>query len=264
MPGPGKHGPAEVFILYDGYDLTAEKVNAVTLSEESETAETTGLGGSGFREHTPTGIAKCELELNGAIFNTCSAKSHDQFSTGLMSSDGVNPQAAANFAVIGPAGSSVGSPCEGFEGAHRVKYNITGSLDDLQRANATYLMTGARDSGVVIHPLGEETTDNNTESTAFDAGSCSTEGGVGHFQMTAFDGDWDSITPLIQDSSDDIAYGTLIAFPATSTTTPIGTALRGTVEGEVQRYIASAWTFQSAGTSGAASFMLMFARATTF
>lgn len=263
MPGPGKHGPAEVFVLYDGYDLTAEKVSGVTLSEESETAETTGLGVS-FREHTPTGLAKCELELSGAIFDTCSAKSHDQFSTGLMSSDGVNPQAVADLAVIGPAGSSVGAPCEAFEGAHRVKYNVTGSLDDLLRANATYLMTGARDSGVVIHPLGEETTDNNTQSTSFDAVTCSTEGGVAHFQMTAFDGGWDSITPVIQDSSDDATYGTLIAFAATSTTTPTGVALRGTVEGEVQRYIASAWTFAGAGTSGAASFMLMFARGTTF
>ncbi len=263
MPGPGKHGPAEVFVLYDGYDLTAESLNDVSLTEEAETAETTGFG-VGFREHTPIGMAKCELVLGGAIYDTCSAKSHDQFSTGLMSSDGVNPQAEAKLAVIGPAGSSVGAPCEAFEGSHRVKYSVIASLDDLLRANATYLMTGARDSGVVIHPLGEETTDNNTQSTAFDAGSCSTEGGVAHLQITAFDGDWDSLTVVVQDSSDDGTYGTLIPFAATSTTTPTGTALRGTVDGEVQRYIASAWTFAGAGTSGAATFLTMFSRNSTF
>ncbi len=264
MPGPGKHGPQEVFVLYDGYDLTADKASAVpVISEEAETAETTGLGDS-FREHTPTGLAKCELEITGAIFDTCSARSHDQFSTGLMSSVGATPQVAAKLAIIGPAGSSVGAPCIAFEGAHRTIYKVTGNLEDLQRANATYTMTGARDPGEVIHPLGEETTDNNTQSTSLDAGTCSTEGGVGHFQMTEFDGGWDSITPLIQDSSDDATYGTLIAFAATSTTTPVGSALRGTVAGEVQRYIASAWTFAGASTSGSASFLLMFSRNSTF
>ena len=258
MPGPGLHGPSEVFIFLDGFDLTPESFTEASFSEESETAETTGLGDS-FREHTPTGIAKVELELTGAIWNTCSARSHDIFSTGLST----GPQTAARLACIGAAGSTVGAPCEAFEGAHQTTYKVITSLEDLHRVAASYEMTGARDSGNVIHPAGEETTDDNTQSTSFE-GTSSTFGGVGHLHLETYDGDWGgALTVLIQDSSDDIAYGTLLSFTGTTTTgSPV--AERVEVAGEIQKYKAAAWTFAGAGTSGAATFFVQFSQESTF
>ena len=251
-----RHGPSSVFIMMDGFDLTPEKFTNATFEEESETAEVTGLGDT-FRAHVPTGLASVLLELDGAIFNTCSQQSHEIFSTGLSS----DPNAAARLAIIGPAGSTIGAEVEGFEGAHQTNYKVLATFDDIQRVKATYQMTGAIDPGHIIHPLSAETTDTDTQTSPVDSGTCSTEGGVGHFQMSAFEG-WDDITAKIQDSSDDAAYGDLISFTATSSTgDPV--AERKTVAGEVQRYLAGSQLFGGAGP-GSGTYFTMFSRGTTY
>ena len=251
-----RHGPSSVFILMDGYDLTAEKFNSATFEEEAETAEVTGFGDT-FREHAPTGLASVILELDGAIFHTCSQRSHEIFSTGLSS----DPNAPARLALLGPAGSTIGAEVEGFEGAHQTNYKVLATFDDIQRVNATYQMTGAIDAGHIVHPLTSETTDTDTQTSPVDGGTCSTEGGVAHFHLTEFEG-WDSITMAIQDSSDDAAYGDLVLSTATSSTgDPV--ASRKTVVGEVQRYVAGAQLFAGAGP-GYGKYLSMFSRGSTY
>ncbi len=260
MPGPGKHGPSEVFVFLDGYDLTAEKINTASFEEEAETAEITGLGDS-FREFTPTGMARVAIELGGAVFDTCASRSHDMLSGGLPAS----PQTAARLAVIGMTGSTVGSPCEAFEGAHQVSYNVLATHDDLQRANAAYQITGARDAGRIVHPLGAETTEGNTRSTSVDNGAGPTTfGGVAHLHISVNIGGFDGLQSEIQDSSDDITFGTLVAFAsASSTVDGTARAQRVTVAGEVQRYTAMLWSYEGAGP-GTMTFFSMFSRGSTF
>jgi hypothetical protein len=265
MAGPGKQGPHEVFVLLDGYDLTAESLTDLSVMEEAETAETTGLGDS-FREHCPTGLARMTVELNGAIFNTCAGASH-----ALLSTVAASPQSAARLAVIGLAGTSVGAEVEAWEGAHSVGYRAVASFEDLQRANATYEVTGARDPGYIIQPLTSTTEDGNSQSTAFDragvgwdTGSAAfptTQGCVGHLQLTAFEG-YDKVKVHLQDSSNDIAYATLVSFTCTSSTgAPV--AERVTQSSEVHQYLAANWEFDGAGP-GSAYFLVTASPGTTF
>jgi hypothetical protein len=163
MAGPGKHGPSEVFIYLDGYDLTPEQYTDAFIEEEAETAEVSGLG-TAFRQHAPTGMARCAIELNGAVWRSDADRIHDRYSTGLMTSDGATPQATPKLVTVGFAGSTIGAECEGFEGVHQVSYRVTAVLDDLQRANAAYLVSGARDEMRVIHPLSTETAAGNTQA----------------------------------------------------------------------------------------------------
>ncbi len=256
----GKAGPVDVFVYLAGYDLGAESLNDIPeLDHESETVDTTGFGVA-FRTNAPTGLSKAALALNGAIFNTCAGRSH------IILKDGppTSPQTAARLVVVGVAGTTVGAECFGFEGAHQIDYKVINTFEDVQRANARYLVTGARDKGLIVHPNGQETTDGNTQSTSIDNGAGPTTfGGAAHLQMSAFNGAGDALKAEIQDSSDNVTFATLIAFASASATgTP--TALRGTVSGEVQRYVADSHAFDGGSTLGVATYLTMFARGTTY
>ena len=162
MP-PGRFGAAHVFLLVDGYNLTAAKLQGLTDNVIAEMVETSGLGDS-WKERSPTGVRDVELVQEGAFFDTDTGKSHDALSGSLPSS----PQATPRLVVFGMAGKAIGAPFVGLEGAYTQRYEVVAQNGNLQRANTAYSVRGQRDEGSTIQPLEKKTADWNTQSDSID------------------------------------------------------------------------------------------------
>ena len=116
----------------------------------------------------------------------------------------------------------------------------------------------------MVLPFGSYSSDQNTQSTSVDLtgigrglAACSTEGGAGYMQVNSFDGGNDGVIPIIQHSSDDSTYATLITFTSVSATGR-PTAERITTAATIKRYLAGSLGFDAASTAGTAELLLMF------
>lgn len=158
------HGPADVFILVDGYDLTASQPTGIEHGETAETDETTGIGSSTFREHSPTGLRSSELVVTGALFDSAAVRSHAALSGSIPS----GPNSALRVVCLGMEGETIGDNAIGYEGALQFDYKVLANLDGLSRVNAQYLISGRRTEGQILQPLAAQTADWNTEATSAD------------------------------------------------------------------------------------------------
>ncbi len=159
----GRFGPSSVFLLVDGYDLTAAKVKGFRDKTIAQMVESHGLGDS-WKERTPTGEKDTELVQEGAYFDTSTGSSHDAFSASVPSS----PQATERVVSFGYAGETIGEMFVGIKGAYTNEYEVLAALGDLQKANAAYAISGQRDEGTILQPLAVKTADWNTEATPVD------------------------------------------------------------------------------------------------
>lgn len=108
--------------------------------------------------------------------------------------------------------------------------------------------------GVVVHAMGEESGDGDTESSSVDNGASSASGGAGYLQVAALNRDsGDDLTVTLRDSPDDAVWSDLQAFTAITTDyadddPDNGTAERIEISGTIERYAACDWVF--GGTPG--------------
>ena len=159
----GRFGPSSVWVLVDGFDLTAAKPTAMRDKVIAAMVESHGLGDS-WKERTPTGEKDSEFAMEGAFFDTATGSSHAAFSTSVPSS----PQAVVRVACFGRAGETIGEEFVGFEGVYSNEYEVLVALEDLQKANVVYVVSGQRDAGTILQPLAVKTADWDTESTSVD------------------------------------------------------------------------------------------------
>ena len=161
---PGKYGSPSAFFFVDGYNLISAKLQSLRYKLMALTEKTDGIGDT-WEEHTPTGKKRAEVAQEGAFFDTSANNIHDALSGKLPA----NPQAAVRIVSMGFAGDVIGMPMVGFEGAFTTEYEVLAQLDELQKANAAYVVTGALQDGVVLHTLAQETAaSGNTEGTSSD------------------------------------------------------------------------------------------------
>ena len=236
----GKYGPASVFLFVDGYDVTANNPKGITITHNSETERTDGLGDSAA-EYSPVGITSVEMTVDGGLWNTTTNYIHDAMSAKLPTT----PQATARVVSLGMAGKTIGVPCMGgteFQGS----YEVLAEQDGLQKANATYTMTGPLDSGMkhVILESATKTADWDTESSSVDNAASSSAGGTGYLQVTAMSG-FSAFVAKVRDSANDASWADLITFADQGST--IG-AERATVSGTVDRYLSVAGNVTGSGS----------------
>ena len=158
-----RFGAAHVFLLVDGHNLTAAKLQSLTDNVIAEMVETSGLGDS-WKERSPTGVRDTELAQEGAFFDTSTGNSHDALSGSVPSS----PQATPRLVVFGMAGKAIGAPFVGLEGTYTHRYEVLAQNGNLQRANTAYSVKGPRDEGLILQPLEKKTADWNTQSESLD------------------------------------------------------------------------------------------------
>ncbi|KKL58096.1 hypothetical protein LCGC14_2228850, partial [marine sediment metagenome] len=125
----------------------------------AQMVESHGLGDS-WKERTPTGEKDTELVQEGAYFDTSTGSSHDAFSASVPSS----PQATERVVSFGYAGETIGEMFVGIKGAYTNEYEVLAALGDLQKANATYAVSGQRDPGTILQPLAVKTAHWDTEA----------------------------------------------------------------------------------------------------
>ena len=162
-PSTGKFGSKSVVFLVDGFNMLAAKVQNLRHKVTNETEPGAGLGDS-WREHSPTGMRSVELVQEGAFFRTDPGNSHE-----ALKDSSAEPMDPSRIASVGFAGNAIGQPIIGLEGAVQIEYEPLSTVGVLVRANAACKVTGRSESGVILHALGAETVDGNTEGSSVDA-----------------------------------------------------------------------------------------------
>jgi hypothetical protein len=159
MPA-GKHGPADVVFLVDGYNMLANKITSLAVKVEAIQVRSDGLGDS-FEENSPTGVSRVEITQGDAFFDTATDRSHAALSGSVPSS----ARAIPRIICIAMAGNTIGEPSILIEGAFSMEYEPIASSDDLTKANVAYQITGKLEHGTIMQAFGNITADFNTESS---------------------------------------------------------------------------------------------------
>lgn len=132
------------------------------------------------------------------------------------------------------------------------------TIGESHKISVTFMGSGEQDNGVILHALGVEADDGDTESASYDGGAQSTAGGAGYLQITNLDLDGGTnLAVTIRDSADDVTYGNLLSFTVATAIT----AERKAVSGTVEQYLAAEWSYTGAEGAGAtATLFVGFAR----
>ncbi len=146
----GKYGVPNAFLFVDGYDLIANKVQALRHKVAALQVKSDGLADE-WEEHSPTGQSKAEIIQEGGFFNTAALKSHEALKT-LPA----NPIATVRIACMGFASQTKGNPFIGFEGEYTEDYEVVATRADLHKANTTHKVTGRREPGQIIQEIGRQ------------------------------------------------------------------------------------------------------------
>ncbi len=242
-----KFASSATWLLVDGYNLIAAKLQGVSYKLESLTEPTGGVGDE-WEAVTPTGVRKASVAQEGAFFDTGSTNIH----AAIYGSLATAPEDTVRIACLGMEGHTTGQGFTGFRGAYAQDYEVLSQTGKLIRANASHLITGKAERGVILHPLSS-----STAAASYNSAAGSTSGGTAYLQVTALDlGVAASVQITVRDSSDDITYGDLVAFTATTATQ----GQRVEVTGEVLQYLAHSLTWSATSGSPTIEYFVGFSR----
>lgn len=234
------------FYLIGGYSLLGD-VTELGYAKEAETKDDTVLGNA-WRSHAANGLKMGEFTQNG-FFNDTADRIHDALKAG---------SGVSRVGLLALEGGAIGDKVIGFEGLLQMKYERSTALGEWVGAQGSYQVSGAIEEGEILHALGAETANGETEASSLDNAASSSDGGAGIIQLTEIT--LDSATNLVGKvihSADDATFADLVTFTAL---TERG-AERVAVTGTVNRYVASKWAFTGgAGASTTATFVIAFSR----
>jgi len=192
--------------------------------------------GTTWPKHQYTGIRKFELSQSGFYDDAA-----DSINAALSEQQGL-----LKVISFGLAGAAVGAKFVGFEGPLVTDYGRQTMLEDLHKADATYMGNGQVDDGVVLQPRAVKTADWNTESTSVDNAASSANGGAAYLQVEDLTlGGHTNLTVKIRHSVDNSTFADLLTMTAVTTAR---TAERKTVAGTVNRYLTVNGDYQGAGS----------------
>lgn len=242
-----KYGSDKVaFFLIDGFSVLGDTTE-LSDDKEAVTERTDPLGVTD-EEHSFVGLRRASLSQSG-FYNDDAGRMNEA----LVSSNG-----AHRVTCYGVEGNTTGRRFVGIGGLMQVRYQRTATRGELHKASAEYQVSGQVDEGVILHPLGAETEDGDSESDSVDGGASSSDGGVGFLQVPELElGGHDDVTIRILDSADNTTFAELIAFTAVDDA-PL--AERKSVSGTVEQYLATDWEFGGSGSDPSITFMAGFAR----
>lgn len=148
----GKYGSPHGFLLVDGYNLLAAKLAGLRSKITALQTPTHGIG-DGWEENSPIGVSKAEITQEGAFWNTAALNIHAAM-VGKVPAH--TPQAAVRIVCLGFAEQIIGRPFSGFVGAFQGEYEVVAESGNLQKANATYVVTGKHEPGQIVQESGAQ------------------------------------------------------------------------------------------------------------
>jgi hypothetical protein len=139
-------------------------------------------------------------------------------------------------------------------GAFAAKYKRLLSQGDMHKANAEYTITGNAEDAVILAILTSRGAAGNTQAASVNNTADSHFGAAGYIETTALAlGGYTNLAVVIKDSADNNTFADLIAF---TVQTAAPTAERKTVAGDVDQYLAIAWSWTGSGSSNTATFVV--------
>lgn len=136
-------GTAFSILLVDGYNLAPAITDAVSMGQESISQQTNSFGATS-EGHTPMNIEKGTLTAGSGFFDAAA----DALNTALGGISHIS-----RIVCAGIEGNIIGKHFMGFEGAYTQKYDVMDKKDGLTMANATYLISGETDEGIIVQHL---------------------------------------------------------------------------------------------------------------
>jgi len=249
--------PSGVFV-FDGYNLLAHKLQGDRIKRAAITEPYTGLGDS-WEENIPVGVQMAELAQEGAFFTDTTGTFHERLG-GASGSPDFNPNGVPGVGIVGFSGGLQGASVYGFSGALGVSYEVLSQMNQLQRANAEYKVTGAMSEAVLI-AAARTTVTTDSNSTSVDNSAATDFGGTAYLNV-------DSLTlhtatnlvVTLQDSTNDSDWSTLASFAAATVVGSEAVAVAAGV-GSVAQYIRVLWSWtDGAGASSTAKITVAFTR----
>jgi hypothetical protein len=150
-----KYGSSSFSVfLADGYNLLAAKVKNVTHKVESITEQSDGLGDD-HEEHTPVNMRKVSLTQDGAFFEDATNGMH----LAMRAST-----ATSRIVCFAYRGNVIGRLFIGLQGTYAMAYEVLAQIAALTKANASYLVSGQLDEGVIVQSHTQKTIDWNTKT----------------------------------------------------------------------------------------------------
>lgn len=235
-----------VLALIDGYSI-AGVLTEFSDDTEALTEDTTCLGET-WETHGSLSVKRVVLTQNG-FYDDAAGSVHEALEAG---------NGASRVVTLGYEGNTIGQDFVGLAGPLQTRYRRSPAVKGFHKATAEYVANGQREDGKILHALGAETADDDTEASSVDNSASSANGGAGYLQVTNLDLDgYDDITVKVRHSADNATFADLLTFAA-ATAHP--DAERKAVAGTVNRYLASSWAFSGSGTSPTCTFLVGFAR----
>jgi hypothetical protein len=183
------------------------------------------------------GRGDASVALTGYLDDTTDA-SHDAFKSISIASSLVTVAMGNN------ATPTVGDIAACFD-AQQVNYDVSPTLDDLVTFTADMKARGFPIEWGTL--LADATITANGNQASVDQTAQTTSGGVGYLHITSLSAG-DTITVLIEDSTDDAAWATLITFTLDGTAVDAERVATSTTE-TVDRYIRASYTVTGASIS---------------
>ncbi len=187
------------------------------------------------------GTTTVTLNVQG-VFNSATDKTDEEF-TAALGSELVVTASPTAAAVIGADAHMVNGFIE--------NYQPRSPGNDAVRFSMSMQGSAAGIGGKILHHNNQESGTGDHTSVRAEAQAASASGGVGHLHVTEFNGTDATIT--IEDSSDDIAFGSLVAF---TQATGLTSEKVEVATGEVLEYV----RVNLAGTFTTITFVVGFAR----
>jgi hypothetical protein len=156
----GRYGSKSVVFLVDQFNMLAQKFQDIHHKITIETEPTGGCGDS-WPEHSPTGMRSAELGFTGGFFDTSAGNSY-----AALKDVPADPNGITRVASVGFSGDTIGKPFIGLESNVQTEFEILGSVGKLTRANASVVVSGKSEDGVILHALTAETSAGNTEGAS--------------------------------------------------------------------------------------------------
>jgi hypothetical protein len=144
------------FFLVDGLSLLGY-TSDLSDSKEGVFEDTKPLG-QVWPKPTPTGDKMAEFAQQG-WFETATDATHAALN---------EQQGVSRVLAYGYSGNTAGQPFSGYAGIYGSKYKRLASRNQLHKGNADYQISGIAEDGVIVHALGAETADGDTEGSSVD------------------------------------------------------------------------------------------------
>lgn len=250
-----KYGSPNVgAVLVDGYDLMSYLLSMGPVKKAAVLTDNTTVGKT-WKDVIDTGLKEMSIGPYEGFYDDDDGATGEralaEFATAVVICELRDGNTVGkNF--IGAGGSQTGGPFV-------AEYERMGQVGDLHKMGITFKGAGYLDDGKILHALGVEPDDGNTQGAdSQDNGAGTSNGGAGYVQLTALTLDGGSdLTVKVRHSTDDSTYTDLLTFTAL---TAKG-AERKAVSGTVNRHLAASWAYTgSEGVNATATLFVGFAR----